>query len=228
MKRLRTGGAIAFVLVAVAVFAFAVGRPIQVLPRVAAAPPFELMDPWGVPLLAPLESDRITLYTFGASRNEEGMAEVARVYREIGGALAEAGYGDDVRFVYITVDPDFDTPQVLRQAAEALDADGLPEFTFLTGSWVAIRMAVGAGFGVYFEAAQDGGDAAGAQNAPPAYDPVLIVVDADHTIRARYALGEATPQVLLRDMELLAKEASATGASRLVYEGAHLFLCYPR
>ena len=38
MKRLRTGGAIAFVLVAVAIFAFAVGRPIQVLPRVAAAP----------------------------------------------------------------------------------------------------------------------------------------------------------------------------------------------
>ena len=45
-KGLRIAGAIGVALAAL-IFAFAVGRPIKVLPRMAPAPPFELLDPWG-------------------------------------------------------------------------------------------------------------------------------------------------------------------------------------
>jgi len=241
MRRLRIAGWLALIPAA-AIFVFAVARPVQVLPRVAAAPPFELVDPWGTPLLAPAGADRIAIYTFGALRDAAGMDRVKQLYREAGAALTGAGFGDSVRFVYITVDPDHDSPEALRRAAEELAAEAagagteggseggrLPEFTFLTGSWVAVRMTVGAGFGVYYDAGPgQGSGPGGSTSGPPAYDPVVIVVDKDHVIRARYALGQATPEVLVRDIRLLTKEASATGASRWVYEGAHLFLCYPR
>ena len=45
-RRFRIVGALLIGLAA-AIFAFAVGRPVKVLPRVAPAPPFELVDPWG-------------------------------------------------------------------------------------------------------------------------------------------------------------------------------------
>ena len=98
----------------------------------------------------------------------------------------------------------------------------------LTGSWVAIRLVVGTGFGVYYEAPQPAGDGAYEPAGPPRYDPTVIIVDGDHVIRARYALEGFDTSTLVRDVNLLAKEAEAQGATRWIYEGAHLFLCYPR
>lgn len=221
MKGALRIGAGLLIAVAALIFAFAVGRPVQVLPRVAPAPPFELVDASGAPVMAPREGSPITLYLFGAVRDEAGMEQVKRFYHEASRALAAAGYSDGVAFSFITVDPDHDTPEVLRQAAERLVVpQGLP-LSFLTGSWVAIRMVVGTGFGVYFQPSAD-------PELPPAYDPAVIIVDENHVIRARYGLDQLDSRTLVRDINLLAKEAGAKGASRWIYEGAHLFLCYPR
>lgn len=232
-KGLRIAGAIGIALAAL-IFAFAVGRPIKVLPRMAPAPPFELLDPWGKPVSAPREDAKITLYTFGALRDQEGMARIRAFYDEAHRALSDAGFADAVEFVFITVDPDHDDPEALRRAiASPPTVRSLPpQMMPLTGSWIAIRMVVGTGFGVYFqppavEAHQGAGQLAAAL-PPPKYDPTVIVVDRDHVIRARYALNQFDTGTLVRDVNLLVKEANAQGATRWIYEGAHLFLCYPR
>lgn len=234
MKRgYRIASAIGIVLAAL-IFAFAVGRPVKVLPRMAPAPPFELVDPWGQRVAAPREGSSITLYTFGALRDEQGMERVRDFYDRASRALADAGVKDEVEFVFITVDPDHDDPEALRQAVTSrTTSGGLPsQMTLLTGSWVAIRMVVGTGFGVYFEPPPAPGQEGFARLAtplpPPSYDPTVIVVDRDHLIRARYALDQFDTATLVRDIHLLVKEAEAQGATRWIYEGAHLFLCYPR
>lgn len=228
MRWLRIGGVV-LLLLAAAVVAFAVGRPVQVLPRMAPAPPFDLLDPWGESVSAPKDGAPITIYTFGAIRREDHLAEVERAFRDIAQALASEGYGDSVAFAYITVDPDHDTPEALRPVAERLAAQpGFPKITFLTGPWVAIRLTVGTGFGVYYEPAPQGEHGNPDPAEPPTYDPVVVVVDGDHAIRARYPLSGTKPETLLRDVRLLTKEAMAEGATRWIYEGAHFFLCYPR
>lgn len=203
------------------VFIFAVGRPVKVLPRMAPAPPFELFDASGAPVQAPRAGSPITFYLFGATRDEQGMQQVRRFYQEASEALGAAGFGEKVAFRLITVDPDHDTPDVLQQAAAALGPRQGAPLTLLTGSWVAIRMVVGTGFGVYFSPASD-------RASPPAYDRAVVVVDGNHVIRARYGLEQVDTKTLVRDVNLLLKEADATGATRWIYEGAHLFLCYPR
>src|SRR5690606_20017999 len=228
-KGLRIAGAIGIALAAL-IFAFAVGRPIKVLPRMAPAPPFELLGRWGKPVSAPREDAKITLYTFGALRDQEGMARIRAFYDEAHRALSDAGFADAVEFVFITVDPDHDSPEALRKMlASPAAVRGLPpQMTLLTGSWIAIRMVVGTGFGVYFQPPAVDDPQGAAQLAalpPPKYDPTVIVVDRDHVIRARYAVNQLDTGTLVRDIDLLVKEASAEGATRWIYEGAHLFLC---
>ena len=45
------------------------------------------------------------------------------------------------------------------------------------------------------------------------YDPAVIIVDDDHVIRARYGLDQLDTATLVRDINLLAKEAEAKGAT---------------
>jgi protein SCO1/2 len=48
-------------------------------------------------------------------------------------------------------------------------------------------------------------------------------------IRAEYRTPEIDPAILLRDIHFVAEEARrSTGAAKLAYEAAHLFMCYPR
>src|SRR5690625_5151523 len=91
----------------------------------------------------------------------------------------------------------------------------------LTGSWVALRLAVGTGFGLYYEVPSDGDGAF-------VYEPTVAIVDWNGVLRARYGPDEVDTQVLLLDMGLLSREIAAEGAEAWVYAGAHLFLCYPR
>ncbi|ESZ20900.1 hypothetical protein X737_08855 [Mesorhizobium sp. L48C026A00] len=63
-------------------------------------------------------------------------ALMVRVQDELGSA-----FGNKIAFVSITVDPERDTPEVLRQYAENFGAD-LKGWAFLTGEPAAIREVV--------------------------------------------------------------------------------------
>ncbi len=75
--------------------------------------------------------------------------KMARVQDELGPA-----FGTDIAFVSISVDPERDTPKVLKDYAEAFDAN-LAGWSFLTGEPAAIR-DVAHGYGVAVREAADG------------------------------------------------------------------------
>src|SRR5690606_15686923 len=58
-------------------------------------------------------------------------------------------FGDKVRFVSITMDPEYDTPEVLKDYGERMGAD-LSGWDFLSGSVTETARVVAGGFGVYF------------------------------------------------------------------------------
>jgi protein SCO1 len=76
-------------------------------------------------------------------------AKMVKVQDELG-----AAFGAKIAFVSITVDPARDTPEVLKQYAQAFGAN-LAGWTFLTGSPTEIR-EVERRYGVFAAAAPDG------------------------------------------------------------------------
>ena len=99
--------------------------------------------------------------------------KLAMIHEEL-----KAAYGDEVRFLSITVDPDYDSPEILREFAEAMDYD--PEgWSFLTGTEADIRPVANA-YGVLMAKTS-----AGFVN----HNLLTTVVDRDGVMRVQY-LGE--------------------------------------
>ena len=96
--------------------------------------------------------------------------KMARVQDALG-----SDFGTEVVFLSITVDPERDTPAVLKGYADAFDAD-LAGWSFLTGSPAAVR-EVAQRYGVAVAPAADGG-----------VDHTLLttLIDRDGTMRVQY------------------------------------------
>lgn len=219
----------AALVLAAAIIAFAVFQPVKVLPLGEPAPVFELTGIQGEAFRSHERDGRIVFYFLGVARDQAQTGPLLEVMAATAEELATRGWlGSRVELVFITLDPEHDTPAQLAQLArdarlEAYTqgrAGQAPGVSLVTGPPVAVKLAVGTGFGLYYE--------------PPVlvdgalrfvYEPAVIVVDGGGTIRARRP-GTTTAGTLVRDAELLVEEADAQGASRLLFAGAHLFLCY--
>lgn len=101
-----------------------------------------------------------------------------------------------VRFVAITVDPERDTPEVLRQYAAAHGARG-EAWAFLTGSADEIRSAA-QGYGIYVKR-NPGGDVD--------HTFLTSVIDADGVLRVQYLGVRFDRDEFLRDLRSLLREA---------------------
>lgn len=105
------------------------------------------------------------------------------------------GDDDRVRLVSISIDPEKDTPAVLRQYAERFEAG--ERWLFLTGTKTAIRELALKGFKLPFA------------ETPGAAEPIihstrLILIDQAGTIRGVYeGAGEEKPGQLVRDLRRL-------------------------
>ena len=221
----RAGAASGAALVAAAAL-FAVLRPVQVLPRLQVLAPFELTDQQGRPFRSH-ERGRTVLYAVGASREGEVTPRTLELLAGVGERLQQQGWlGTQVELAFVTIDPEHDSAAVMAELDRRLRAGrGLGTgVSFLTGSPVAVKLAVGGGLQVYYEP-----PAGPAQRPRFTYDPALVLVDPQGIIRGRYRVGarETSPDELLRRIRLVVQEAAASGMRRWVYEGAHLFLCTP-
>lgn len=99
--------------------------------------------------------------------------KLAMIHEEL-----KAQHGDDVRFLSITVDPEYDSPKVLREFAEAMDYD--PEgWSFLTGAEAEVKRVANA-YGVLMAKTS-----ANFVN----HNLLTTVVDRDGVMRVQY-LGE--------------------------------------
>lgn len=104
-------------------------------------------------------------------------------------------FGPQVYFVSITVDPERDTPEVLKRYAEAHKANPAG-WAFLTGTPAEIR-DVAKRYGIYFKKDPRG---------DVDHTFLTSLVDQNGTLRVQYIGVKFNPEEMLRDLQSLLKE----------------------
>lgn len=105
-------------------------------------------------------------------------------------------FGTKVAFVSITVDPEHDTPEVLKAYAKRFGAD-LAGWYFLTGNFDAVRKAA-LGYGVVILPAADGGKVG--------HNTQTTLIDRNGTVRVKYIGSRFDPEEFRQDLLNLANE----------------------
>jgi len=115
-----------------------------------------LTDHNGTPRTLADYAGRVVVVFFGFTQCPDicptSLAEMAQVMRELGKGGSDAA--DRVQVLFITVDPERDTPDILRQYVTAFDA----RFVGLTGTPEQIRTAAGLFKVSYAKVPREGGD----------------------------------------------------------------------
>lgn len=207
-------------LLVVGLVLFVTIQPVQVLPRMTLAPGYALIDQDGNQLTSEDLRGKLTLYNFTyAGCTPPACPETGASMAAIQERLATIDTGDiPVRLVTISFDPAHDTPEVLKTWAQAHGADPAV-WTVATGDPTRLKNIIGAGFSTWY-----GDDGAGGW----AFDPAFVLVDGNGIIRTKYRTATPDPALFERDLGLVVAEvANSSGASKLAYDAAHLFLCYP-
>ncbi len=106
-----------------------------------------------------------------------------------------ASFGPDIQFVSITVDPERDTPEVLKRYAQAHGADSRG-WSFLSGTPAEIR-EVARRYGVYYKKTPRG---------DVDHTFLTSLVDRGGTLRVQYMGVRFNPDEMLRDLQGLATE----------------------
>ncbi len=214
-------GALVLMLI-LGILAFAILRPIQVLPRIRLAPGYSLIDQNGNVVTSEDMRGTLTLYTFMYTRCTTPQCQRTwQTLREIERRLPETNIGDiPFRFVIISVDPEHDTPERLKAFARRSGVDE-ERWLFLTGTDPRLlRYIIGGGFEVYYKQEDDG---------KFKLDTAYILVDGWGIIRGEYRYQTLVPDTdrIVRHIGVLVEEIQkAKGAAKIAYEAAHLFLCY--
>ena len=104
-------------------------------------------------------------------------------------------FGAKIAFISITVDPERDTPQVLKEYAQAFGAN-LAGWSFLTGAPTAIQ-EVTHGYGVY---------ASKSKNGDVDHTFLTSIVDPHGILRVQYLGVRFDPEEFRRDLLSLLKE----------------------
>jgi len=209
-----------FGILILAVVAFKVFQPVQVLPRVRLGPGFILVDQNGDPLSNEDLRGKVVLYAFFYTRCPGDCYGVVPTLQRIQDE-APAIMGDiPFRIVLISLDPEYDTPERLRAYAEAVGA--WPDVWILATHPDSRRLKtiVGSGFRMYYELQDDG---------HVRFAPRYILVDGWGIVRGEYKYEtlRSTEERILRHLGVLAEEIqNSQGSAKLAYEAAHFFLCY--
>src|SRR5215211_2763504 len=166
----------------------------QRLPKIAPAPGFALTSQDGTPVaLADLRGKTVAvtfIYTSCTDTCPVLTALMAYVQDKLG-----RDFGERIAFVSITVDPERDTPEVLKQYADTFGAD-LKGWAFLTGASAAIRDVIRR-YGVFAE-----------KNAKGEVDHTFLtsIVDRNGMLRVQYLGVRFDPDEFQRDLLSLIKE----------------------
>ncbi len=212
--------AILLAIPVVAILAFTIFQPIQVLPRISLAPGFSFTDQDGNRLTSEDLRGKLALYTFTYTRCEDPCPQPSRTLQTLQRDLAAVDTeGIPLHYVTISFDPAYDTPERLAAHAQTLGAD-TTRWHFISGEPAQLKNVIGSGYSTYYHQEADG---------EFTFDPVFVLVDGWGILRAVYRTPSPDPQIVARDVRLLVKETNnSQGINRYAYEAAHLFSCYPR
>lgn len=205
-------------LLIIAVLWFTTARPVLVLPRLRLSPGYALTRADGARVTSEDQRGKLTLYSFAYSGCAERCTAVYATLKELDAALVERGaLNPPLRFLTISIDAN-DTPQSLAQFPMPFQPQAV-EWWWLTGEETALRMVIGSGFEVLAQPDADGSFV---------FAPRFVLVDGAGIIRGEYDAAVTSPQQIIDYLDILYAEIEkSTGASRLAYEAAHFFACYP-
>ncbi len=167
--------------------------------RYATVPPFHFTERSGKPVSLDDLKGKVWLANFLYTTCPSTCPMLANRLADLQKAALAEGSGDEVRLVSFSVDPEHDTPEVLREYADALKAD--PRWLFLTGEKTAIETLARKGFLLGFtqEPGTDG---------EIGHSTKIALVDRNGVVRRFYdGVGEndEAPRIL-RDLQKLLQE----------------------
>jgi len=166
----------------------------QRLPVIGPAPPFTLTSQDGKQVALADLRGKVLAVTFIYTGCPDICPLVTQKMVDVQNALG-ARFGAKIAFVSITLDPEHDTPAVLKDYAQSWGAK--PNgWMFLTGSPAAIRDATRR-YGVYFAKKEDGS---------VDHTQLTTLVDADGRMRVQYIGWRFNPDEFRHDLLSLVDE----------------------
>jgi protein SCO1 len=164
------------------------------LPKIGPAPGFTLISQDGAPVsLADLRG-KVVAVTFIFTRCTATCPVLTPMMSFVQDRLG-SDFGAKIAFISITVDPERDTPEVLKEYAQAFGAD-LAGWSFLSGDPAAIR-EVTRRYGVYASRSESG---------DVDHTFLTSIVDPRGILRVQYLGVRFDPEEFRRDLLSLTKE----------------------
>ena len=196
---MRAAVALAFVVLAslVLVQFYGARDPIaqeQALPKIAPAPDFALTSQDGAPVKLADYRGKVVAVTFIFTLCADTCPVLTPMMSFVQDQLG-SDFGEKICFVSITIDPERDTPEVLKEYAHAFGAN-LSGWSFLTGPPEAIR-DVTRHYGVF---------AAKAENGNIDHTFLTSIIDRRGILRVQYLGVRFDPEEFRRDLLSLIKE----------------------
>jgi protein SCO1/2 len=175
------------------------GSTAEDLPRLGQLGQFSLTDQHGRAVTSDTLRDSIWVAAFMFTRCPTVCPRIAARMRDL---QAQAkGERLPVRFVSFSVDPEYDSPEVLRKYAEQHKAD-LATWSFVTGDHETVKKTSVDGF----KLALEGKATEGAEHYGILHGSHLVLVSPGLTIRGYYRTADdAEMKRLLADAAVLAK-----------------------
>jgi protein SCO1 len=164
------------------------------LPKIAPAPEFVLTSQDGAPITLADFRGKVVAVTFILTMCTATCPVLTPMMSFVQDQLGN-DFGTKIAFVSITVDPERDTPDVLKQYAQAFGAD-FAGWSFLTGSPEAIR-EVTHRYGVYASKTAEG---------DVEHTFLTSIVDSRGILRVQYLGVRFDPEEFRRDLLSLLKE----------------------
>jgi protein SCO1 len=194
---MAAGAVLAVVLLAAIAGLLWRGRAAADLPRHFPLPDFALVERSGRPATLAALRERPWIADFIFTR----CAGVCPAMTARMGALSKRLDGVPVRFVSFTVDPVFDTPEVLAGYASAAGAP--PDWWFVTGPVADVHRLATGGFKLAAMEAEPGQTF---DDGPFLHSSKFVLVDAEGTIRGYY---DSTEEEAMRALEADARRLAA-------------------
>jgi protein SCO1/2 len=165
------------------------------LPVIGPAPPFALTSQDGMPVALADLRGKVVAVTFIYTGCPDICPMLTQKMVDVQDELG-ADFGAKIAFLSITLDPEHDTPEVLKDYAQFWGAK--PEgWSFLTGSLDAVR-DVTRRYGVFFAKKEDGS---------VEHSQLTTLVDGDGQMRVQYLGARFDPEEFRHDlMSLVDKE----------------------
>jgi protein SCO1 len=166
----------------------------QTLPKIAPAPEFALISQDGAPVKLIDYRGKVVALTFIFTLCADTCPVLTPMMSFVQDQLG-SDFGEKIHFVSITVDPERDTPEVLKEYAQAFGAN-LSGWSFLTGTPDAIR-DVTRRYGIF---------AAKTANGSIDHTFLTSIIDKRSILRVQYLGVRFDPEEFRRDLVSLLKE----------------------